>query len=327
MLTDDQLSELRSAAIPTDRVEVCLATTTPAQPLEEQLGRVVEALADAVPGLAVERRPDDGLLPYLEIRVAGAGRVRWSALPTDNEWQPFLRTLQAPEMPKSNAPADDMTAGQTDEPREISVYVAAACPHCALVVGLATELALERSDLRVWIIDAAVFPAAAAALGIRSTPTVVMNGLIRWVGKANAADLLGLLGPDSWEATVGSLAEMGDVDALAQTARQDPAAAPAIARLLATDELAHRMTALRVLEEAAAADPDLARHFLSPLGELASSGDARLRGDVAYGLGLLGLNAAAGPLRELLADPDPEVRETAEEALGELPGEDLDPAR
>jgi hypothetical protein len=63
------------------------------------------------------------------------------------------------------------------------------------------------------------------------------------------------------------------------------------------------------------------RSALNDLVKLAQSEDAALRADIAHYLGLTHASDAIAPLRELLQDENPDVREIASESLALLPGE------
>ena len=74
-----------------------------------------------------------------------------------------------------------------------------------------------------------------------------------------------------------------------------------------------------VLEELTGSD--LLGEGLAALIALADSPQANIRADAAHYLGLTHLQAAAAPLKKLLGDEHPDVREIAAEALAMLPNE------
>jgi HEAT repeat protein len=88
--------------------------------------------------------------------------------------------------------------------------------------------------------------------------------------------------------------------------------------MLLEPELATRMAALLVLQQAHQRAPGCLAATVPDLVALLGSSDARVRGDVADLLGTIGDARALEPLRALCEDADEEVAEAAREAWGSL---------
>ena len=86
--------------------------------------------------------------------------------------------------------------------------------------------------------------------------------------------------------------------------------------LLTDERISVRIGTSALVESLAEEDPQGKRRAAAELVALLKNGNDVVRGDAAYLLGLVGCRDDAGPLRPLLKDENPDVREAAEESLG-----------
>ncbi|MFH1843450.1 MAG: HEAT repeat domain-containing protein [bacterium] len=297
-------------------------------PLAADLRALAEEVAEVVPWIGldirvenrVEKAAGEDEIPYLAVGGDAGGRIRYSMIPDGAEWPPFVRCLAG----KASNPAArfdqcklSMLAEITSV-RNFELQVAPGCPHCGNLVDLANCLALLSKQVSCWVVDASRFLERAAALGIKSTPTLLVNGVTRWVGNGDAAAVIGQLNDSDWRATLASLADAGDVETATRIVLENSASIAGVAALLEADEMSRRMSALRIIEEVKDQNRQRAEAFLEPLSSLLQHTDPRFRGDAAYGLGLIGAAAAREWLLPLREDPDEDVREAVAEALDEL---------
>jgi hypothetical protein len=207
--------------------------------------------------------------------------------------------------------------------------VAPGCPHCAVVleglVGLVKDAALERLE----VINIAAAPEEGRRLGVRSVP---------WT-RIGEFDLAGLYSPvelRQWAEASGTEAGMaryfdglvreGRRDSVEAMVRREPRWIGALLALLADPQtgIHARLGVMATLEELA--DSGALRDYVDRIGELTARGEARLRIDALHALSLTASPAAAGYARACLGDPDPGVREAAEEALHALVSHALGPS-
>jgi len=325
MFTDIQRQDLAELALKT-RSDLTLRLVTPdeSSPLATDLRALAEAINEIVPWIRVRHTAGEDEIPCLAVGGDAGGRIRYSTLPDDAEWQPFLRCLAG----KTSDPAarfdepDLAKLATLTSPRDFELLVAPSCSHCGNLVDLVNCLVLLSEQVSCRVVDASRFLERATALGIKSTPTLLVNGIIRWIGNGDAGDVIAQLDVNDWRSTLTSLADAGDVATACRIVLEHQAAVAGVTALLAADEMSRRMSALRIIEEVKDENPQRAGLFLEPLAELLRHADPNLRGDAAYGLGLIGAVAARQWLLPLRDDPVEDVRDAVAEALEEL--EELD---
>ncbi len=204
---------------------------------------------------------------------------------------------------------------------DVLLFVAPGCPHCPAVLESLAGLVKEGAIGRLEVVNAAVHPARAAELGVKTVP---------WA-RIGPFELAGALPPDElrrWAGRADSLDGMADYffdmlksgrrNRVEEMARQEPARLHALVRLMERPDtsMAVRLGIAAVLEELH--DSGLAEILIPGLGALARSGDALTRADACHFLSLIGAAAVIPWLRACLDDEDKEVREIAAESLEEL---------
>jgi len=201
------------------------------------------------------------------------------------------------------------------------LLVVASCPHCPAVLASLAAMAKDGDIGRLEVVNVAVHPEVAEALGVRSLPWVRI-GSFELTGARSRSEL------EEWARRAGSDEGMGDYfhtllkDGELPRVRDMIAAKPellaALLPIVANPEASINVRiGASVVFEAQAGSPTL-RALLPQLAELAAHGDARVRADACFYLGLCRAGEARPALERCLADADGEVREIAADALAEL---------
>ncbi len=271
-------------------------------------------------GLVV--RPGDGrglpALPALTIKAGERSNIRYLALPEGHEAAPFIDALI--ELAGGAPSAGDLEAGFQDlsRPVDVLVFIASACPHCPRAVRSALQLALASDEVTVTVVDAQLFEDLAGRFKVRSVPMTVIDEGYSFVGVKTAVELAGkVLDSD------GEEAQARVFESMIETGRFEDAAArmtagPGLVHFLASwkkSTIQVRMGLMLTAEQVFSTGRDAMDALVPDLLPLLEVGDAALRGDTADLLGQIGHESAAGPLKRLLDDPNPDVAEIAEEAL------------
>lgn len=205
------------------------------------------------------------------------------------------------------------------------LLLATGCAHCPGVLeGLSQLLKAGRLG-RLEAINIVEHPEAAQAVGTRSVPwtrigpfelegALTPAELARWVDLAGSGE--------GFAAYYRHLLETRRPHKVSELVERHPETLGQLIGLLADDEtpMAARIGVGVVLEELEG-QPLLASG-LEPLITLSGAEQANIRADAAHFLGLTRHRDAAAPLRELLTDPHPDVREIAEESLQRLNDEE-----
>ncbi len=203
-------------------------------------------------------------------------------------------------------------------PPDALLFLSGHCPHCPAVLAGLAELLKAGLLARLEAVNLEADPRRAEALGVRSVPWLRL-GPFELPGAHSPGEL------ETWARRAVDAAGMadachdllkaGDAAQVRRLVAEIPTRLADLLPILANPEasLNVRLGAGMVFEEYAGA-PAL-RDLTPRLRDLARSGDARVRADAAHVLGL-GRDPAARPCLEALClDPDPEVREIAQESL------------
>jgi hypothetical protein len=201
------------------------------------------------------------------------------------------------------------------------LFIAPGCPHCPTVLAGMGELVKQGLVGRLEVINIAVHPERATALGVRSVPwlrlgELELHGLHspaelrRWAQQANTAE--GLAEFFSEQLKSGRLAQV-----TAMVSRQPEHLSALLALAADPDaELPVRIGVSAVVEELAGGEALVAQ--LPALKRLAASGDPRVRADACHFLALTASPDALPALEALAADNARSVSDIARECLAEL---------
>ncbi len=204
------------------------------------------------------------------------------------------------------------------------LLLATGCAHCPVVLeGLSLLLKQGRIG-RLEAVNIVEHPEAAQAVGTRSVPWTRI-GAFELEGALTPAELsrwVDLAGTDEGVAAYYShLLETQRPHRVSQQLLQHPETLAQLLGLLTSDKtpMAARIGVGVVLEDLEG-NPLLV-HALETLTALAASDQANVRADAAHYLGLTHHRDAEAPLKTLLKDTHPDVREIAEESLQMLTDE------
>ncbi len=281
------------------------------------LAGVARQLAGAAVGVAAGHGDGAGLVatPALTVVNATGDNATWSAAPDGPEAGPFaehLAALLGGERPQAWA----ATLAGLDDPVELLVFVAPACPHCPNAVRVALAAARASSKVRVHVIDVQRHPELAARFRVTAVPVTVVDRGVALTGVRAGDDLVRRIEARADPgALFASWVESGRLDEAAELLTRDPAPMASAWRSSTTST---RIGLMLVAEKALERDP---RSLDAVAGDLAAgtrSDDTALRGDTADLLGQIGAPVARPALAALLDDPSPDVVEIAADALDSL---------
>jgi len=201
------------------------------------------------------------------------------------------------------------------------LLVAPGCPHCPAMLATLSDLLKQGVLARLEAVNIATDPAVAEQLGVRSVPWLRIGPFVfegahspaairRWVDHAAA-------GSGAPEYLRELLAGGRRAQAVAWL-RAAPARLSAVLRLLADPDadLPVRLGADSLIMEFAG--EDALRALIPQLARLALEAAPALRADACHYLGLTHDPGARPVLEQAQRDDDPQVREIAAEALGQL---------
>lgn len=290
----------------------------------ERLAEVARAFEIASGGKLVVR-PGDGrdmpALPGLVLRTPARANIRYLALPEEYEEAPFVEALVA--LAHASRPEGDWVLRllELDRPAEVLVFIAGSCPHCPQAVRAAIQLALASDAIQVTIIDAQFFEGLAGKYKVRSVPTTILDGGYTIIGVEPAIKLAQRLLARDDPAGEGelftSLLDSGRLDDAAQRIVAGPAL-PAFLGAWRKSTTAARVALMLCAQKAMAVKREALDPLVGEMLALLEVEDAALRGDTADLLGQIGHLDAAGALKTLLDDPNPDVAEIAEESLDSI---------
>lgn len=198
------------------------------------------------------------------------------------------------------------------------LFIAPGCPHCPAVLQGLSDLLKQGAIGHLEVINVAVHPEQAAALGVRAAPWTRLGPfelegaqtpqeLRRW------AELAG--SPAGITRYLEQLLRDGQLArAEQQLARHPDWLAQLLPLLTQPDTPMQVRVGVGALLEGQAGSAEL-QALVPALGELSRAADHSVRADACHYLGLSGSAEAAAFLQARLADESSEVREIAGEAL------------
>jgi hypothetical protein len=201
------------------------------------------------------------------------------------------------------------------------LVITAGCPHCPAVLAGLTDLMKAGKIGKLEVINAAVYPERAEALNIRSVPWVKLGAielegmrtaseLGHWVEVANSSQGMGEY--------LSELFRDGELGKVIGILKNDPSQFEALLDLMVNPEteLHVRVGISAAMEEFAGSR--ILQKLIPRLGKLTEHHEAHVRGDACHYLGLTRHPDALPWLKAHLTDPEPQVRELAEDGLKSL---------
>ena len=200
------------------------------------------------------------------------------------------------------------------------LLITGGCPHCPAALQALTTLLKEGSIGRLEVINVAVHIEEAESRGVQSVPWIKL-GPFEVEGIASPARLRELaLGVDNdvvFDAWLMEILKSGKRQKFEALVRQEPQRINALARLMKDPEtsMVIRLGIGAVLEELQ--DTGLTEPLIPSFGEMLKEEDRLLRADACHFLTLIGGESLRPYMLACLDDADSEIREMAEEWLGE----------
>jgi len=209
----------------------------------------------------------------------------------------------------------------TPTPPDALLLLGTQCPFCPTVLQALGELVKTGHIGRLEVVNIEQRPDVAKALGVRTVPWTrvgpyELDGLRSHAELKLWAERAG--SPEGLKAYLIELFTTGGLKKVLELIRRDPGYLDALPLIVADleSELHARVGVGAVIEELAG-QPILKR-LIEPLADLTRHNDASVRADACHYLSLTRDASTLGHIRPLLDDPDPAVREVAQESLAEL---------
>jgi hypothetical protein len=250
--------------------------------------------------------------------------IHYQAIPDGKEFRPFIETifLMSKRMEKFSSELEKELMG-IKGPITIRVAISPFCNYCPQVVQKVNRFAVLNRNIEVFIIDCLTFEGERKRLGVRSTPSLIINEKIVFCGSVGEADLLQILRDENSRKTIEliliSQIRNGDIEGAINTSIQNPdISSEILAKIMGGDRFEMRMGVMLVLEELAKKDRHILSGAIPILRGLLNNPHPQIRGDASYILGKTGRKDIIDDLKRLLDDPDPDVVDCAREAIDEL---------
>jgi hypothetical protein len=265
----------------------------------------------------------DGDLQSAPMIGIGNG-IRYQAIPTGTELEPFLEALTLNDSRAFNIPELlRKNIGAIEIPAVLNIYVAPQCKFCPEMVRQLLPLPEANGNIKLVIIDCTQFPESMQQNKIQSVPTLMLDDHFRWTGSVDLEELIGLmknrdpslLGAESLE----MILKEGHAARLAQMMLDENTIFPAFYNVLSNDKWSVRLGAMVVMEEIIGRQPELAAQTVKPLWDRFSKVSDQVKGDILYVFGAIGQSQAVPKLETVLSGEfAKEVKEAAEEALQKI---------
>ena len=254
--------------------------------------------------------------------------LRYQAVPTGYELQPFLEALAAFESDSLKiAEPIKILLKKNKLPAALTVFIAPQCTFCPQMVRRLITLPLMDKKLQLTIIDGTLFPEMMQTYQIRSVPTLLLDEQFRWTGSIPLEELIDTINtrdPVSLSpASLESIIKEGGADRLAAMILGAEKLFPAFYEVLTHHKWPIRLGAMVVMEEIIEANQNLAAEVLEPLWNRFHQVPAQVQGDILHVFGETGDSRSVSWLESVLSgDFDREVKEAAEEALEKISNTD-----
>ena len=247
--------------------------------------------------------------------------VRYQAIPTERELDPFLNFLADREQLAGQLPV--AVRERLDEvrlPALLKIFIMPGCPFCPATVAKLLSLAAASKWINLSIIDGALFSEMAKSDNIQSAPTVLLEDQFRWSGSIQVPEIVDMiLNRDPAQLSASSLRDMisnGDATTVANMMIDSEKIFPAFIKLLVHKKWPVRLGAMVAFEGVVEQNRELAAQTIPILWQHFSRVDDTVKGDILFLLGNTGDEAVIPLLETVLNGPYPvDVKEAASEAL------------
>jgi len=286
---------------------------------DEALSAFCAELKRLVPGTTIKPGPDEAFRAPALI-IGRHQNIAYQAVPQGRELPPFLELLRkAAENTEDDTPAK-IQAARIALPAQMTLFITAQCPHCPQAAQSLFDLAHYASQLRLAVVDGTLFTSQAVDENIRSVPTLILDGQLRWTGPIDLLEVVDqCVHRDPAQLSAASLRqsiESGEAGRIAAMMREHDQIFPALIDLLVHPRWSVRLGAMVTVEYLADESPKLAERLVAPLWERFSAIDISAQGDVIQVFGQIQSVATRHLLESIVSgNYDASVKEAAQEEL------------
>jgi len=286
----------------------------------EALENFAEQLSLLAPRVKVRREVNAGAeMPAILI----GSNISYHGIPSENELETFLNALRPGADESGTGGSEASGAEHIPLPAQLDLYIMMHCSFCPVAVKKLVALAAAGPRVRLRIIDGFLFEERAKKDGVRSVPTLLLDGTCRWAGDIDLKEVIAMaIRRDTSTLSAGSMENMlkeGEAVRLAEMMVERGQIFPAFFELLVHEKWPVRLGAMVAVETIVERNSDLSRQIAAPLWErLEHAGDAA-KGDILYILGEAGDESMIPGFESFLSsNPGRELREAAEEAVSRI---------
>jgi hypothetical protein len=263
-----------------------------------------------------KKKSDTEQIPALQV----GPNIRYQAIPEGKELKPFLEILTLLDAQNDSTGKIDKTVEDIHIPAKLELFIASHCDFCPHVVRQVAPLAMANEMIRLAVIDASLFHEKAQSDGIRSVPTVLLDGQYRWTGTIKLADIIEMLvnrDPAHLSASaLRNIIEEGNAVRVADLMLEQGLIFPSFLDLLVHEKWPVRLGAIVALETVIEKNSDIAAQVVDPLLERFPMVNDQVKGDILYIIGETGDQNITSELENVFKNSDnPELQETAREAV------------
>lgn len=278
-------------------------------------------LSQLVPGIKIAK--EDGS-PEQAPQIMIGKRLHYQTVPAGHELQPFIEALIAFSSNSSNTAEPIQPPLKKEKlPAVLTLFIAPQCTYCPAVVRQLIPLPLLDDEIKLTIIDGALFPEIAEPYKIQAVPTLLIDEQFRWTGSVPLEEIINTINsrdPASLgAASLENILKEGQASHLAAMMLNGNKIFPAFYDLLIHDKWPVRLGAMVVMEEIADQNPVMASEVIDFLWDRFHQLPDPVKGDILYMFGEIKDRRAVSWLEEVLnGEYNEEVKEAAREALEKM---------
>jgi len=250
--------------------------------------------------------------------IALTENIVYHAIPSEMEFEPFLRTLIRISNADSELPEKIREKLKNVGDVEVVVFVMPVCPHCAKVVERVNQFAIENPSINAKIVDVSHFPDLGSRYDIMSAPTVVINEKIKLVSPSEDELIKWIEQREDELEYFSKLLKDGQIDDVKKVIEKDSGKAIILVELLRKPEINVRLGAVLLILRLIKEKPEIIESVKSRLKDLLSEENSNILQDAAMVLGKIGDKSDIEALKMLISSDDADVKEAAEEAIEEI---------
>jgi glutaredoxin len=263
-----------------------------------------------------KKKSDSEQIPAIQV----GPNIRYQAIPAGKELTPFLEMLTLLDAQSGSEGKLIKVIENITIPAELRLFIAGNCSFCPRVVQQIAPLAIANELIRLAIIDASLFDEKAQSDGIRSVPTILLDGQYRWTGTIQLEDIIEMLinrdPAHLGAAALRTIIEEGNAARVADLMLEQGLIFPSFLDLLVHKKWPVRLGAIVTLETVIEKNSVIAAQVVDPLLERYPMVDDQVKGDILYILGETGDQKITVELENVFKESgNPELQESAREAV------------